>query len=824
MGLVRLRMRAERRALGRWAGAIVLLALAGSASLIAAQAARRTDTAFNRALSVASASDAVVNANTSAETPAKTEAARVSGMKILDAVDRSPVVVAHGRLGGVTLERIIDGKVDPRVTTTSAFGLVAYDDQMGRTVSKPRLYGGRLAAVDRADEVTITPETASIMGWHVGSVITDVREYDWSDLAEDGSTPPTAGHPLRLRVVGITQYPDWLLVPKSERQARVYLTPAFARRHPRSVFYLTEAVRLRHGAADIPALREAVANAGKIDPSIDLPIALTAQQLTRVNRSDDPLVNGLWILALLFGVVGILLAAQSLGRSLSARADDHAQFRAMGASRRQRYGIELATLATVALTAATLAAIVGFLFSPFTPIGAARLAEPHRGFSINVGLTLAAITAVFAGTMLAAFPALRRVVHNTSLPGSAGTNDPTQHVSRTAEVVAHSRLGTSAVVGTRFALQPGRGASATPVRSVLASLILVVATVTATFAFGANLQRWTATPHLYGWNWDAAAGVNFGTIPPEFADGIAHFPHVREVSALTIGRLTIAGASIPAIGIDPLRGAVIPRIDAGRLPRTKAEIVLGARTMRAAHARIGDRVTATIAGKPTRLLVVGRTTFPAFGNERGAETGLGTGALGVTARFPAFDPTNPDGRYNYLLMRFDPGTATQTVGKMRKVLAEQGCDASCLITDSRPAEIDGYRNVRRLPLAIGVVLVLLLIATLTHVLVSTMRRRSGDLAIMRALGCTRRNLASILRWQSVVLTAAAVVIGIPLGLIANHLAWRAFSSQLGIAPGTVAPLAALLAGAAALIVLAAVLATLVGLRASTVSRRFRLAS
>ena len=87
-----------------------------------------------------------------------------------------------------------------------------------------------------------------------------------------------------------------------------------------------------------------------------------------------------------------------------------------------------------------------------------------------------------------------------------------------------------------------------------------------------------------------------------------------------------------------------------------------------------------------------------------------------------------------------------------------------------------------------------------------------------------RNLASTLRWQSVVLTLSAIVIGVPLGLVANHLAWSAFTSQLGIAPGTVAPIAALVAGAAGLLLLALVLATLVGLRAPTVTRRFRLAS
>src|SRR5439155_21476735 len=201
--------------------------------------------------------------------------------------------------------------------------------------------------------------------------------------------------------------------------------------------------------------------------------------------------------------------------------------------------------------------------------------------------------------------------------------------------------------------------AAAPGRSVLASLIRVIATVTATFAFGVNLQRWTATPRLYGWNWDVAVGADFGTIPRNFETAVSHFPHVTEVSAMTIGRLTIAGHAIPAIGLDPQRGTVAPRIDAGRLPATTDEIVLGAKTLRAIHAHVGDTVTATIDRNDVRLRIVGRTTFPAFGNERGAETGLGTGALGTTARFPAVDPAGAGGRYNYLLLRFAPGTKAQ---------------------------------------------------------------------------------------------------------------------------------------------------------------------
>ena len=57
-----------------------------------------------------------------------------------------------------------------------------------------------------------------------------------------------------------------------------------------------------------------------------------------------------------------------------------------------------------------------------------------------------------------------------------------------------------AVVGTQLAFESGRGSSATPVASVLASLVLIVATVTGTVAFGSNLNRLVTTKHLYGWN------------------------------------------------------------------------------------------------------------------------------------------------------------------------------------------------------------------------------------------------------------------------------------------------------------------------------------
>jgi hypothetical protein len=821
VALTRFLARVELRQARRWVASIVLLGLAGGAALTAAQAARRTDTAFDRSLSDAHASDAVVNADTFTYDPAQSAPMREKGLKLLDAVDRLPMVIAHGRFGGANVFVVNGREVDQRFSTGSAFGLVAFDSRIGRTVSTLRLESGRPARIDRVDEMTINTKAARLSGWRVGTLVTTLRVFHPNDFDETGLPRTDRGTRLRMRVVGIADIPEDLLSPASERQPRVFLTPAFRQRFPDADFYLNEWVRLRRGHADLAALRQAVTRINRAAPEIEMPVSPTGDLLAKVNRANDPLVKGLWILAILAALVGILLAAQSLGRSFSARANDHAQLRAIGATRGQRLAAEITTLAAVALLAAVLAVVIGALVSPLGPIGSSRDAEPHPGFSFDLALSAAAVAAIFLGTVLAALPAVLRVSFRRELPGNVATDNKIR-VSRVSDLIGRSGLGPSATIGTRLALQPGLGATATPVRSVLTSLTLVVVAVTATFAFGANLQRWTETPRLYGWNWDAALGSNFGGIPPQFEQPLAHYDNVVTAGGLNVGKLTVGRHSIAAIGVDPVRGSVTPVINDGRMARNAREVVLGAKTMRALHTRIGSVITGTVDDKRVRLTVVGRTTFPAFGNERGGGTGLGTGALGTTRLFPLHNADAAHEHFNYMLLRFSPGTAEKSERKLRAFLAEQGCaDPTCLLTDSRPAEIDGYRSARGLPAAIAVVLVLLLVATLTHVLVSTMRRRAADLAVLRAIGSSSRNLVATLRWQALVLTGSAILIGIPLGLIANRIAWNWFSSSVGIAPGTVTPLLVPALAAIGLLALAWLLATIAGLRVPSIARRHR---
>jgi ABC-type antimicrobial peptide transport system permease subunit len=747
---------------------------------------------------------------------------RTQGARMLDAVERSPLVIAHGRFGGTWLYRVQDGKVDERLNSGSAFGLAAYDDAVGRTIASLRMHAGRPADPGRADEMTISKSTADITGWRVGTRVTDLRVFNSDDIApETGNPRVERGTALGLVVVGIGDLPEELMQASTERLPRVFLTPAFTREHGDSVFYLNDVVRLRHGAADMPALRAVVAQVNRAAPNISMPISPTDDGLRKATNANGPLVDGLWIIAALAALVGILLTAQSLGQSLATRSDDHAQLRALGATRHQRVALEVGTLVIVGLAAGLLAGLLAYLLSPVTPIGAARDAEPHPGFSLNLALTATAIGLTLAGTVMAALPALWRLIHERRLPGR-GATDSIERKSRVAEFESRTGFGVPAVVGTRLAFQSGRGRTATPVRSVLASFAVVVAAVTATLAFGANVGHWTSTPRLYGWNWDAAVGSSFGAVPPEGVQGIAHFENVAETGALVVGRMTVGGRAVPTIGVDRTVGPLAPEMDAGRYPENADEIALGARTMRDLHAHIGGHITATIQDKVVDLEVVGRTTLPSFGNARFGETGLGTGALGTVSRFPIHDASAPGGRYNYVLVRFRAGTAEASATKLRAFLAGNGCsDASCVLTDSRPPEIDGYRNAKNLPLAIGLVLALFLVVTLIHALVSTMRRRTSDLAVLRALGCTRRQLAATMRWQGLMLTLSAIVIGIPAGLIASRFAWSAFAAHVGIASDTTSPIVILGAGTVGLVLITVIVATVVGGRVPTALRRYR---
>jgi ABC-type antimicrobial peptide transport system permease subunit len=126
----------------------------------------------------------------------------------------------------------------------------------------------------------------------------------------------------------------------------------------------------------------------------------------------------------------------------------------------------------------------------------------------------------------------------------------------------------------------------------------------------------------------------------------------------------------------------------------------------------------------------------------------------------------------------------------------------------RPPEIVDADRMRTVPLLAGALLVLAAVIGLALAVVVSVRGRRRELAILRALGFTGRQLRTSVHVQAVATMAVALACGIPVGIALGRVAWRAFADRLGVAAGPVVPLgwiaATVVGGLAVALVAAAV--------------------
>jgi hypothetical protein len=766
----------SRVLLGMACGLVAGLALAAVAD------ARRTWSALPRALRDGAAADAAVAADA-------TQLGTHGATAYADAVDRLPGVAASARTFGVDLGQVgADGQLNPQLRNGTALGLML-DEAAFTTVSRFRVLDGRPPALDRPDEVLINPELRAITGWHVGDRITDLTLFRLSDYNADFEPDPERGTPVALTVVGEARRADEYASDAEARVPRVYLTPAFGRANPVPWYYLNELVALDGGPGAVPAFRDAVSQLAATRPGGEASVSSIAEGEAFARSALRPQVVGLWLFAAVVLAGLVLVAGQAIGRQLSTQQRDLVGLRALGASRRDRWQLGVLHGATVAVIAAVVAVIVVVVTSLVTPLGAAHDIEPDTGLSIDVTVVAVGGLAVFALlTAVALLPAWRLARQAETPATAAAQPGGADRTSRVVATLARAGARPPVVVGARLALQPGRGPTAVPVRGVMVSIALATALLTATIGFHASLDRLAHTPRLYGWDWDAAVGADFGSVPRAAVDQLAALPDVESASAVTFGSVRVAGAIVPAVGVDLVRGTVFPTLDRGRLPQSPSEIVLGAKTLELTGAGLGDTIEVGAGNGARNMTIVGTATFPAMGTSRFAETSLGSGAATVASVLGQDDPAV---MYNYVLLRFAPGVdRAEAVENLRALVLANGCnDQTCVVTDSRPAQLSAYTDLGTVWLLGAGALALLLAVTLVHGLVTSVRSRRRDLAIAKVLGFVRGQTSRTVMWEATTLALGGVVVGVPIGIVGANAAWLAFTDALGIHPNGSVPVA-----------------------------------
>ena len=104
-----------------------------------------------------------------------------------------------------------------------------------------------------------------------------------------------------------------------------------------------------------------------------------------------------------------------------------------------------------------------------------------------------------------------------------------------------------------------------------------------------------------------------------------------------------------------------------------------------------------------------------------------------------------------------------------------------------PAEIVNYQSTGATPVILASGLALGATAALALTLIASVRRRRRDIALLKTLGFTARQLAVMVAWQASVIAAIAVIIGVPIGIIAGRQLWIEFARNINAVPQPTVP-------------------------------------
>lgn len=771
----------RRRLLGALAVAL-LIGIAGGAVMATVAGARRTDSSLTRFLD---------------ETNEPDETIFPLDFRDFDKIDAAAV----GRLPGVARAGSMLGYL--MGVRTEHAGLIvadnadalAIEDDVAFELSRAGRLVGRMPRKDRVNEVFVNDVVAGDYELALGSVL-PASFARFSDLL---AAPPDATpeqfealfKAVDLRVVGIGRVVDQFLANENQERGVIVLSPAFAREFRNYATFRVLGVRLRD-PDDLTKFEAAVR-----DRYADVPLQLMSRRTKEAtyDRVVQPYVDALRLFGIVAALTGLLVTAQALVRLVAADATDGATLDALGATRRQRASVSATRALFTVAAGAVLAAIFAIAASPLFPVGPSRDAELHEGLRIDaVVLGVGVLVLVFLLTAAVGWTAWRRA----RLSGhTARADERSRRPSPLANRLARAGAPVSAVTGVRFAIERDRAHGAVPLTTTLFGLVIAIMTIGAALTFATNLDRLVTTPERYGWNWDTLIDAGDEGADDEL---LSEVKGDESLSAVTVGTraiVSIGGHTLPAYGLQPLRGHATLSVVDGRLAAAVDEVALGAQSLRLLGRDVGDTVVARAAdGAETRLRIVGRTVFPSL--SLNATFGIGEGAALTADGLRAIEPNVGP---SFFMVDLRKGTDFRSV---RDHYGEElGVDGV-----QRPGDISSYSRIRATPVALAGLLAVLGIGVLVHLLVTSIRDRRRDLAVMKTLGCTRRQVALAVAWQATTLVTVALLAGVPLGVIAGRLTWRAFADDLGIGSGVVVPAAAFIGIAVTSVVVANLIALL----------------
>ena len=353
---------------------------------------------------------------------------------------------------------------------------------------------GRAANPSRPDEIVIDQNMARATHLHVGSTMTLMQQASPAELAQlppgllaPGVNPNFA---QKLRVVGIAKSTD----------SSLNWSPSggfYAKYGHRIPGFVNEFVTLKRGEADLPRFQDDVqrivghpVNVASASDLFGLP---KLKNIMRVER------DGLLLFALAVLIGGGVLVGQALARAVNAGAADLDTWRALGADRKTAIRAMVLPATITAAVAVVVGAGVAIALSPRFPISDARR------YDLDVGLHADWMVLVVAAA--ATLVTVLGIAIISALWTTSGRRVANASPSTAGRWATQAGLPPALAIGSRLAVEPGRGRRAVPVRSALIGAIVGVLGVVGCFTFRAGLTNAATRSPAFGDRLELRGGV-----------------------------------------------------------------------------------------------------------------------------------------------------------------------------------------------------------------------------------------------------------------------------------------------------------------------------
>lgn len=662
---------------------------------------------------------------------------------------------------GAGLPRVAEVRSLPAVRSVASFTFVAISiggggDELNSFAGDGlgpggRLVTGRAPAPDRPHEFVANKSFVAAWNAHLGDPF-PVRSLDQDQVERFAFGEDPLGASFTAQLVGVSDSPNDLDDPTPT----VYFPPALLAENVGLVQTIM-AVDLASGATLDDLRQQLDTLPGGAEMGLDA--ARTVSDSVRT--SVDGQAKGLWVVAGVAALAVVVALGTVLTRQSVLDRSTVFALEALGTTRRQLTS-EVVGRAIVPVGGGLLLGVgAAAAASGIFPTSFARRLEPDPG--IRPDFVVLPIVAVALGLGLLGWVAVAAALSRRAVPVAPQ--------SRTIARIASVLPGRAAGTGLRFGLarhqQDAASAAATTAGISVAVIGLLGALV-----FGSSLDRLTADGFRYGNTYDLLVGNGWFQPAVDLGPTLADDPDVAGLLLLGAGSSRSGSATVELIGFTAVRGGLEPASLTGRLPRAADEIALGRSTSVELGRSVGDDLTLDGPEGPRTYRVVGTAVIPSLG----INAGLGKGALLTMESMQQFDPTT---LANAAAVVLTPATRADRDGAVARLRARTQMDAGIGTT---PSPIRTAERLSVVPRALVVLLTVLGIAVLAHAVLSSIRRRRRDLAVLGALGAEPRLRRAIVRWQALAIASVPLLVGVPLGVIGGRLVFREFAARLGAVP------------------------------------------